>query len=79
MQNALSGNPYFVEVVVKPQSSGGSNAVFPVFTPEVIQFFNDDLSNLCNTFTAVAADVFADVMMDNLCDVPILYSTSCED
>ncbi|MBH9964951.1 hypothetical protein [[Bacillus] enclensis] len=79
VQNALSGNPYFVEIVVKPQSPGGSNAVFPVFTPEVIQFFNDDISNLCNTFTAVAADVFADVMMDNHCDVPILYSTSCED
>jgi hypothetical protein len=79
VQNALSGNPYFVEVVVKPQTPGGSNAVFPVFTAEVIQFFNDDISNLCNTFTAVAADVFADVMVDSLCDVQILYSTSCEE
>jgi hypothetical protein len=79
VQNALSGNPYFVEVVVKQQTPGGSNAVYPVFTSEVIQFFNDDISNLCNTFTAVAAHVFADVMQDSLCDVPILYSTSCEE
>ncbi|XXM73069.1 hypothetical protein ACQ0QQ_03985 [Lysinibacillus sphaericus] len=77
VQNALSGNPYFVEVVVKPQTPGGSNAVYPVFTPEVIQFFNDDISNLCNNFTAVAANVFADVMIETLCNTKILFSTSC--
>ncbi|MGF2616195.1 hypothetical protein FZC84_00260 [Rossellomorea vietnamensis] len=79
METALSGNPYFVEVVVKPQIPGEPDAVYPVFTPEVIQFFNDDISNLCNTFTGVAANVFADVLVESLCDVPILYSTSCEE
>ncbi|MHA7136689.1 hypothetical protein ACRTEV_05385 [Rossellomorea arthrocnemi] len=79
VQSALSGNPYFIEVVVKPQMPGGPNAVYPVFKPEVIQFFNDDISNLCNTFTAVASSVFADVMEEALCEIPILYSTSCEE
>ncbi|WRP08784.1 hypothetical protein U9J35_04705 [Rossellomorea aquimaris] len=79
VQSALSGNPYFIEVVVKPQMPGGPNAVYPVFKSEVIQFFNDDISNLCNTFTAVAASVFADVMEEELCDIPILYSTSCDE
>ncbi|MGM0845651.1 MAG: hypothetical protein ACQEUT_11790 [Bacillota bacterium] len=77
LETALSGNPYFLEVVVKPQLPGEPDAVYPVFTAEVIQFFNDDISNLCNTFTGVAANVFADVMVESLCDVPILYSTSC--
>lgn len=48
-----------------------------MFTAEVIQFFNDDISNLCQTFTGVAANVFRDVMNDEVCDSPILFSTSC--
>jgi hypothetical protein len=79
VQSALCGNPYFIEVVVKQQMPGDSNAVYPVFNPEVIQFFNDDISNLCNNFTAVAASVFADVMEEALCAVPIWYSTSCDE
>lgn len=39
--------------------------------------FNDDISNLCQTFTGVAADVFHDVMNDDVCGIPILFSTSC--
>ncbi|PFX75276.1 hypothetical protein COL39_06510 [Bacillus cereus] len=74
---ALENNPYFDQVVVQPQFPGGSNVVFPVFKAEVIQFFNDDISNLCQTFTGVAANVFHDVMQDEICDIPILFSTSC--
>ncbi|MDA1770832.1 hypothetical protein PDJ95_05405 [Bacillus cereus] len=74
---ALENNPYFDQVVVQPQFPGGSNVVFPVFKAEVIQFFNDDISNLCQTFTGVAANVFHDVMQDEICDTPILFSTSC--
>lgn len=65
------------QVVVQPQFSGGANVVFSVFSAEVIQFFNDDISNLCQTFTEVAAKVFRDVMNDAICGIPILYSTSC--
>ncbi|MEC0014158.1 hypothetical protein P4K74_27385, partial [Bacillus cereus] len=60
-----------------PQFPGGANVVFPVFAAKVIQFFNDDISNLCQTFTEVAAKVFRDVMNDAICGIPILYSTSC--
>lgn len=77
-QVALEGNPYFQQVVVHPQLPGGPNVVFPVFTAQVIQFFNDDISNLCQTFTEVAAMVFQNVMKENVCDIPILFSTSCE-
>ncbi|MGE7888329.1 hypothetical protein ACQKN7_13295 [Bacillus cereus] len=74
---ALESNPYFDQVVVQPQFPGGSNVVFPVFKAEVIQFFNDDISNLCQTFTGVAANVFHDVMQDEICGIPILFSTNC--
>ncbi|RLQ92285.1 hypothetical protein [Falsibacillus albus] len=76
---ALSGNPYYDQTVVKRLSPGGPNAVYPVFAPEVIQFFNDDISNLCNNFTGVASKVFAEVMIEELCRVSILFSTSCEE
>ncbi|MEH6890737.1 hypothetical protein V7024_13630 [Bacillus sp. JJ864] len=76
---ALKGNPYFVEVVAQPQLPGGKNLVYPVFKPEVIQFFNDDISNLCNTFVAVAANVFKDVMKGAVCGVPLLFSTGCNE
>ncbi|EEK50997.1 hypothetical protein FO497_28605 [Bacillus cereus ATCC 10876] len=76
-QVALENNPYFEQVVVQPQFPGGPNVVFPVFAAEVIQVFNDDISNLCQTFTGVAANVFRDVMNDEICGIPILFSTSC--
>lgn len=76
-QVALESNFYFEQVVVQPQFPGGANVVFPVFRAKVIQFFNDDISNLCQTFTEVAAKVFRDVMNDTICGIPILFSTSC--
>jgi len=78
LQIALEGNPYFQQVVVQPQLPGDKNVVFPVFTAQVIQFFNDDISNLCQTFTEVAAVVFQDVIKEEICNSPILFSTSCE-
>ncbi|TCP68313.1 hypothetical protein [Baia soyae] len=78
VQTALTGNEFFQKVVVQPQLPNQPNAVYPVFKPEVIQFFNDDISNLCNTFTGVAASVFQDVLRNEICEVPILFSTSCD-
>lgn len=76
-QVALENNLYFERVVVQPRLPGGENVIFPVFAAKVIQFFNDDISNLCQTFTEVAAKVFRDVMNDTICGIPILFSTSC--
>ncbi|WP_155894971.1 hypothetical protein [Bacillus sp. 123MFChir2] len=65
--------------VAQPQLLGGKNVVYPVFKPEVTQFFNDDISNLCNTFVAVAANVLKDVMKGTVCSVLFLFSTSCNE
>lgn len=79
VQVALEGNPYFEQVVVKPPLPGEPNAVYPVFSAGIIQFFNDDLSNLCNTFTGVASTVFGTIIKESVCGVSILFSTSCEE
>ena len=64
---ALGTNRYFNSV--KP---GGfvTTLIFPIFKKEVIQFFNDDISDFYNNFNGVAADVFAEVLR------PDIYGTS---
>jgi len=72
-EEALETNYYFEYV-----ESGvlfGSTIVFPVFKREVIQFFNDDLSDLYSNFNGVAAMVFAEVLESRLNDVSIRPST----
>ncbi|BCB05200.1 hypothetical protein [Bacillus sp. KH172YL63] len=76
---ALEGNTYFQNIVVQPQFPGSMDAVYPIFAAEVIQFYADDISNYCNTFAGVASQVFQEVMIDALCRVQILYSTSCSE
>ncbi|MED4751743.1 hypothetical protein [Brevibacillus choshinensis] len=51
-------------------------AVYPVFKAQVIQFFNDDLSDLFNNFNRVAAFVFRDVLRNTINRTPILFSTA---
>ena len=58
---ALSGNPFLKEVVVK--GGLGGPTVYPVFTKSVIQFPDDDLSDLYGNFNGVAAEVFGDTML----------------
>ena len=52
-QVALENNPYFEQVVVQPQFLADRMLFFRFSPREVIQFFNDDISNLCQTFTGV--------------------------
>jgi len=70
---ALGTNTYFTGV--KP---GGVAAVsiFPIFKKEVIQFFNDDISDYYNNFNGVAADVFAKVLRSNIYGTNINPSTA---
>lgn len=72
---ALQGNPYFRYSVIEPLPFDPNIiAVYPIFTPNVIQFENDDLSNLYQTYSNVASKVFVDVLKQVICAIPILYS-----
>jgi hypothetical protein len=63
-QTALTGNKWFVEVVKKAFSPMPHSpvVVYPVFSKAVIQFYNDDLSDLYNNYNNVVAFVFKDVL-----------------
>ena len=50
--------------------------IFPVFKKEVIQFFNDDLSDLYRNYNGVAASVFAEVLKPQIRNIFISPSTA---
>ena len=60
-RKALKTNCYF-EFVEAAETFPGLKSIFPVFNKEIIQFFNDDLSDLFANFNGVAADVFREVI-----------------
>lgn len=62
VRKALRGNCRLKEVVVKSSPLGPRETVYPVFTRSVIQFPNDDLSDLYSNFNGVAAAVFRYVL-----------------
>lgn len=77
---ALSGNPYFAQVIVNAAPFDHKLLiVYPIFCSQVIQFYNDDLSNLCQTYSDVAANVFGDVLLSLVCDYFVFYSNDCTD
>lgn len=73
-EEALGSNHYFE--YVEHRKLFDSIIVFPVFKKSVIQFFNDDLSDLYNNFNGVAAHVFSEVLEMRIGDFSITPSTA---
>ncbi|WP_026576220.1 hypothetical protein [Bacillus sp. UNC438CL73TsuS30] len=76
-EEALSSNRYFKFAETK-LFSPDTPSVYPVFTKSVIQFFNDDISDLYNNFNEVAAFVFRDVLRDEINGILINPSTEMD-
>ncbi|SFS89673.1 hypothetical protein [Marininema halotolerans] len=71
----LLTNTLFRFATFKKVDPGGLEVVFPVFNASVVQFFNDDLSDLYGNFNGVAAFVFRDVMRNTIQETLINFST----
>ncbi|SDW75249.1 hypothetical protein SAMN05444487_1069 [Marininema mesophilum] len=71
----LSTNDLFLFSVARGIVPGGSVAIFPVFRARIVQFFNDDLSDLFRNFNGVAAFVFRDVCRNRIQGSIINFST----
>jgi len=65
VQTAFQGNPLLQQVVVQPIFPNGPEAVFPVFAAQVVQFPNDDLTDLYHNFNGVLANVARNVLAPN--------------
>jgi hypothetical protein len=74
VRTAFGGNRFYVDVVVKDLF--GRLAVYPVFARAVIQFKNDDLSDLHGNYNAVVAAVFAKVLTRSSGGFSLLPSTA---
>ena len=60
---AFAHNPLLWSVQTRKDDAGVEHT-YAVFEPEVLQFFNDDLSDYRGNFTALTADVARDVFKD---------------
>ncbi|NBI29006.1 hypothetical protein [Chengkuizengella marina] len=70
---ALETNQLYKRVIVAKRFD--SFIVFPIISAEVIQFFDDDISDFYQNFNGVASNVFQDVMLDTIDQTSVNYST----
>lgn len=76
---ALYGNPLFIGAIllddkIPPMQQEILGDVTFVICPQVIQFYNDNLANLCKNFVGISSDVFAAVVKATYGNVPIKVS-----
>jgi len=76
IEKALDTNYYFKKV--EHVDFFGTPIIFPTFKKEVIQFFNDDLSDFYQNFNGVAAHVFREVLRFEVDGIHIRPSTARE-
>lgn len=68
-----------VDGKVPPMSQDSVGSVVAVIKPCVIQFFNDDISNLCNNYMEVASKVFQQIFNLRYGTTPIIISFTTYD
>jgi hypothetical protein len=76
VQTALNGNSWFIEVIEKQIAPTLPVTVYPVFSKAVIQFYNDDLTDLYSNYNNVAAFVFKNVLNPAPGGIPLYSSTA---
>lgn len=74
---ALGCNPLFKGVVLKPAEEPGTIAdVIVIIEKEVVQFYNDNIGDLCKNFNEVAAKVFESISNTSFdTDLTVQFST----
>lgn len=80
LKNAFWCNPLYKGAInvtgqLPPVEQDTVGSVVGVICPVVIQFFNDDISNLCNDYVEVASVVFQEVMNLTYGEFKISFST----
>jgi hypothetical protein len=74
VSTAFRSNGWFRGVAVRDLM--GRKRVFQIFAKRVIQFHNDDLSDLYGNYNNVAASVFADVLLSRPGGFRLMCSTA---
>lgn len=82
---ALYANPLFVGSVLtsgklNPIQQGSVGDVVVIIKPCVVQFYNDDISDLCSNYNEVASKVFAGVtILEYVPDLKVSFTTYDKD
>lgn len=63
LKAAFTGNPHFEDVVVQGLDGQGPGATYCVMKKEVIQFFNDDLTDVNRNYSGLAEDILREITM----------------
>lgn len=69
-RTAFAGNPHISEVIDQ-KTMGCIEQTFVLFKPEVIQFFNDDITDYYGNWNGLAEDLMRDVIKQEFVNVNI--------
>lgn len=64
IQTAFAGNPILSDVKKTDDIVIRDGMVFVLFEPEVVQFFNDDLSDYYGNYNGLAADIAKEIFVE---------------
>ncbi len=64
-RTAFAGNPHISEVI-EQETMGCIDQTFVLFKPEVIQFFNDDLTDYYGNWNGLSEDIMREVINKNI-------------
>lgn len=64
-RTAFAGNPHISEVI-EQETMGCIDQTFVLFKPEVIQFFNDDITDYHGNWNGLSEDIMREVINKNL-------------
>lgn len=73
IDNAFKDNELYSKTIV-PEIEN-HNAIYPIFKPLIVQFFNDDLSDYYNNYNSYPAEIFKEILNVNIIGIPLLVST----
>ena len=73
IEDAFKGNPLYVKTALCKDAV--RNAVYPIFKPTIIQFFNDNMNDYYNNFNGYPAQILKEILNVNIIGVQILIST----
>jgi hypothetical protein len=74
IETALKDNPLYSRVETSSFSS--IHRAYLIFAKEVVQFYNDDLSDRYKNYNAVAADAFSEILQNFLGKATLYPSTA---
>ena len=76
LKAALTGNPLFVDAVIRVLPMSAIKDVFIIMTKSIVQFYNDDLSDYYGNFNGITAQVLSELIWQQYANNKVTCLTS---